>query len=179
MVCLQSRYPRRFSRLYIKYPQVLELNLFQYFPGENAAQFSAARAIHTVPIFVPPGIHYCWVDRGGADSKLAQGFYTRLGLRESNPRCLDLKANASIMREHRLSDYIMDRGKYQYSQTINISSTNKQSPLRVMLEKCTENSVITIQWGQMKGYKYIHTIDISCTDKQPSLKGQSAPAPHH
>ena len=33
-------------------------------------------AIHTVPIFVPPGTHYCWVDRGSVDSKLAQGLYT-------------------------------------------------------------------------------------------------------
>ena len=43
---------------------------------ENAAQFSAAVAMHTVPIFVPPGTRYCWVDRGCVDTKLAQGFYT-------------------------------------------------------------------------------------------------------
>ena len=55
-------------------------------PGENAAQVSAAVAIHTVPISIPPGTHYCWVDRDGVDSKLAQGFYTCPVLRESNPR---------------------------------------------------------------------------------------------
>ena len=36
-------------------------------PGENAAQCSAAVAIRTVPLFVPPGTHCCWVDRGGVD----------------------------------------------------------------------------------------------------------------
>ena len=67
----------RFSGLYIIYPQVLELTLSQsHLPGEHAAQFSAAVAIRTVPSFVPPGTHYCWVDRGGVASKLAQGFYT-------------------------------------------------------------------------------------------------------
>ena len=44
--------------------------------GENAAQISAAVAFHTVPISVPPGIQYCWVDRGGLDSKFSQGFNT-------------------------------------------------------------------------------------------------------
>ena len=58
-------------------PQVLELTLSQsHLLGENAAQFSAPVAIRTVPIFVPPSTQYCWVDRGGVDSKLAQGFYT-------------------------------------------------------------------------------------------------------
>ena len=56
---------------YIIYPQVLELALsLSHLPGENAAQFSAAVAIRTVLIFVPPGTHYCWVYRGGVDSKL-------------------------------------------------------------------------------------------------------------
>ena len=35
--------------------------------------FSAAEAIHTVPIAIPPDIHYCWVARGSVDSKLGQG----------------------------------------------------------------------------------------------------------
>ena len=39
---------------------------------KNTAQFSAAVAVPTVPIFIPPGT---WVDRGGVKSKLAQGFY--------------------------------------------------------------------------------------------------------
>ena len=45
----------RFSGLYINYPQVLELTLSQsHLPGENKAQFSAALAIHTEPIFFHP-----------------------------------------------------------------------------------------------------------------------------
>ena len=52
--------PSQFSRLYINYPQLLEITLSQsHLPGENAAQFSAAVAIHRVPIIVPPGTHYC------------------------------------------------------------------------------------------------------------------------
>ena len=47
----------RFSRLYIIYPQVLELTLSQ-----SHLQFAAAVAIHTVPIFVLLGTHYWWVD---------------------------------------------------------------------------------------------------------------------
>ena len=67
----------RFSGLYIIYPHVLELALSQsHLHGENVAQFSAAVAIHTVPIFFPPDTHYCWEDGGSVDSKLAQGFYT-------------------------------------------------------------------------------------------------------
>ena len=54
-----------------------------HLPGENAAQVSAAVTIHTKQIFVLPGTHYCWVDRGGVDSKLAQGFDTS-ALREGN-----------------------------------------------------------------------------------------------
>ena len=54
----------------------MELTLSQsQLPGENTAQFSAAVANHTIPIFVPPGIHYSWMDRGGVNSTLAQGFY--------------------------------------------------------------------------------------------------------
>ena len=30
--------------------------------------------LFTVPIFVPPGTHHCWVKRSGVDSKLPQGF---------------------------------------------------------------------------------------------------------
>ena len=41
--------------------------------GEYSA-FSAAVAIHTEPIFIPPGTYYCWVDTGGANSKLVQAF---------------------------------------------------------------------------------------------------------
>ena len=63
--------------LYINYPNVLELIFSQsHLSGENATQFSVVVAIHIVLIFIPPGTHCCWVDRGDVDSKLAQGFYT-------------------------------------------------------------------------------------------------------
>ena len=66
----------RFRGLYLNYPQMLELTLSQsLLPRENAGQFSAPAVIHIVPIFIPHGTHYCWVDRGGEDSKLAQGVY--------------------------------------------------------------------------------------------------------
>ena len=47
-------------------PLVLELSLVQshLLWGEFSA-FSAAIAIHNSPLFVPPGTHHCWVDRGG------------------------------------------------------------------------------------------------------------------
>ena len=45
---------------------------------------------HSFP--VPPSTHYCWVARGGVDSKLTQGFYTWPVLQESNPRPLDLRS---------------------------------------------------------------------------------------
>ena len=41
-------------------------------PWGECSTFSAAVAIHTVPIFVPPGTHFCCVvDGGGVASKLA------------------------------------------------------------------------------------------------------------
>ena len=45
-----------------------------HLPGKNAALFSAAVAIHIVPIFVrvPPGTHYCLVGKVDVDSKLGQ-----------------------------------------------------------------------------------------------------------
>ena len=73
----------------------MELTFTQsHLPGEKAAQFAAAVAIHSVSIFIPPGTHYCWVDRGSVDFELAQGFHTWLALQESNPRPLDLRSNA-------------------------------------------------------------------------------------
>ena len=43
----------------------LELSLIQshLFWGEFNA-FSATDVIHNSPIFIPPGIQHCWVDRG-------------------------------------------------------------------------------------------------------------------
>ena len=85
-----STYVHRFSRLYINLTQVLELTLSQ----SNFADV----AIHIVPIFVQPGSHYCWVDRGGINSKLVQGFYTWPSLLELNTRPLDLGSNALTIR---------------------------------------------------------------------------------
>ena len=47
-------------------PLVLELSLVRshLLWGEFSA-FSAAIVIHNSPLFVPPGTHHCWVDRGG------------------------------------------------------------------------------------------------------------------
>ena len=75
------------------------LSQSHHLPGKNSAQFSAAVAIQTVPIFIPPGTHYYWVDRGSMDSKLAQGFYTWPTLPELNPRPLDLGSNALTTRQ--------------------------------------------------------------------------------
>ena len=47
-----------------------------HLPVENAAQFSAAVAIHTVPLFVLPGTHHCWVDSVGVESKLLHIHWT-------------------------------------------------------------------------------------------------------
>ena len=54
-----------------------ELTLSQsHLPGENAAHFLQLEPF-TIFRLVPPGTHYCWVDRGTCvDAKLAQGFYT-------------------------------------------------------------------------------------------------------
>ena len=90
-----SDVPNTISRLYISYPQVLELALWQsHLPGDDAAQFTAAGPIYIAPIFVPPSTHCCRVDRGDVDMKLAQSFYTWLAFRELNPRSLDLWSNA-------------------------------------------------------------------------------------
>ena len=83
LVCNPDSPVNRFSGLYI-YPLVLELALSRSNLGEKEAEFSAAAAIHAIAIFVPPGTHYCWVDRGSVVSKLAQGVYTWPVLRESN-----------------------------------------------------------------------------------------------
>ena len=69
--------PTRFRELYINNPQVSEHTLSQsHLSEDNAAQFATAVAIHSVPIFVQAGTHYCWMDRVGVDSQLAQSFET-------------------------------------------------------------------------------------------------------
>ena len=68
--------PSRFSGLHINYVQVLELTLSQSHLLGECATISAAVEMQTVPIFILPSTHYCWVDRGDVYSKLAQGFYT-------------------------------------------------------------------------------------------------------
>ena len=47
-------------------PLVLEFSLVRsHLLWEEFSAFSAAIAIHNSPLFVPPGTHHCWVDRGG------------------------------------------------------------------------------------------------------------------
>ena len=67
-------------------------------PWGECIAFSAAIAIHTLPIFVPPGTHYSWVDRGGVNSKLPQGLYIWPVIQKSNPRPLDLSSNELTTR---------------------------------------------------------------------------------
>ena len=55
-------------------PQVLELTLSRsHLPVENVAHFLQLKHF-SQQFFIPPGTHYCWVDRGGVDSKLGHGF---------------------------------------------------------------------------------------------------------
>ena len=45
---------------------ILELSLVRsHLLWGEFSTFSAAIAIHNSPLFVPPGTHHCWVDRGG------------------------------------------------------------------------------------------------------------------
>ena len=77
MICFQGMECPIIIYSFINYPQVLEFSLSQFnLTGENAAQHSATVAIHILPISVPSGTLYCWVDIGIVDSKLAQVFYT-------------------------------------------------------------------------------------------------------
>ena len=59
--------PREFSRLYNLHSLlVLELSLIQsHFLRWEFSAFSAADAFTIFPVFVLPGTHHCWVDRGG------------------------------------------------------------------------------------------------------------------
>ena len=57
----------RFSGLYINSPQGIGTLVDSLISLGRMQRISAAVAIHTVPIYIPPGTHYCWVDRGGAD----------------------------------------------------------------------------------------------------------------
>ena len=64
--------------------QVLEFTLSQSpLPGENAAPFSAAVAIRTVPIFVPLGTHYCCLPKDSTHNQ-------RCGNRNPDPLILGL-----------------------------------------------------------------------------------------
>ena len=51
-----------------------------HLPGENVENFCLQLGpfAHTIPIFVPPGTHYCWVEKGSVDSKLVLGLITKL-----------------------------------------------------------------------------------------------------
>ena len=60
-----SSYPRKFSGLYIKTPGIGTQSFTVSSSWGEYSAFSAADAIYTTAIFVSPGTHYCWVDRGG------------------------------------------------------------------------------------------------------------------
>ena len=62
--------PSRFRGFYINYPRYWNSLLQSHLLGENAQQFSASVAVHKIPIFVLPGNHCYWVDRGNVDSML-------------------------------------------------------------------------------------------------------------
>ena len=48
------------------YTPALELSLIRsHLAWGEFSAFSAVNAIHSFPVFVPPGTHHCWVDRGG------------------------------------------------------------------------------------------------------------------
>ena len=55
--------------------------------------FSAAKIIHSVPISVPPGTNYCWLDTSSVD-QVCPRIYTCLVLLELNPRPHDLGSSA-------------------------------------------------------------------------------------
>ena len=56
----------KFSGLYINYPQYIGIHAFTVSsPWVEGSAFSAAEAIHTVPMFVSSRTHYCLVARGG------------------------------------------------------------------------------------------------------------------
>ena len=59
-----------------------------HLPGENAALFLQLKPFTPVHFFsIPPGTHYCWVARGGVDSKLGYGFYitSAVGIEPQTP----------------------------------------------------------------------------------------------
>ena len=63
--------------------------------------FSAAGAIHTVPICIPPGTHCSWVARSDVDSQLAQGFLhvtSAAGIEPQTPISWLQLPNQSAMR---------------------------------------------------------------------------------
>ena len=76
-------------------PAIRTLSLSQsHIHGEKALHFLQLKPFTQYQSVIPPSTHYCWVDWGGVNSKLAQRFYTWPVLWESNPRPLDLRSNA-------------------------------------------------------------------------------------
>ena len=63
---------------HINYPKVLELIHSVSAPWGECSPFSAAEATCPTPIIIQPGALYCWVARGGVDSKIAHGFYIHI-----------------------------------------------------------------------------------------------------
>ena len=47
-------------------------------PCGDAAHFLQLKPFALYQFFVPPGTHYCWVDRGNVDSKLVHAFFIQV-----------------------------------------------------------------------------------------------------
>ena len=58
---LLSKYPHKLIGLYTITPRYWNTLSQSHISEENAAQFSSAEAIPILPLFVPPGTHYCWM----------------------------------------------------------------------------------------------------------------------
>ena len=58
-------YPIEFSILHNLHPWYWNSLIRSHLLWGEFSAFSAAIAIHNSPLFIPPGTHHCWVDRGG------------------------------------------------------------------------------------------------------------------
>ena len=86
-------------------PLVLELSLVRSHLWGEFSAFSAASVIHNSPLFVPPGTHHCWVDRGGMIWKACPtplhmaGSVTRASVTHPSTNCIRSFLTSVIWRE--------------------------------------------------------------------------------
>ena len=57
-------YPIEFSRVHDLHPWYWNSLIRSHLLWGEFSAFSVADAIHNSPLFIPPGTHHCWVDRG-------------------------------------------------------------------------------------------------------------------